>query len=254
MADLSHVIWVGGPAGAGKTTVARRLARRHGLRWYGADTRAWVHRERAAALGVPLPDRGPGHDRYERGTMVLDDVRALPNAPLVVVEGDPILPSLTSAGGHAVWLWPSREVQRARLEQRHPDGIPPRYLATWERMSPVFDGPEPVDGELIIVDALDIEATVLAVATALAPTLDAGPRADSVGDRQAMLRYGNQSIIGQYLSPATKPLTPVSSDVAADFDCECGRQECRNTVRLRVVDARDLAASGRTAILAPGHG
>lgn len=32
--DLPHVLWIGGLAVAGKTTVSRLLARRHGLRWH----------------------------------------------------------------------------------------------------------------------------------------------------------------------------------------------------------------------------
>jgi adenylate kinase family enzyme len=41
------VLWIGGPPGAGKSTVARHLARRRGLRWYQADTHTWTHRDRA---------------------------------------------------------------------------------------------------------------------------------------------------------------------------------------------------------------
>lgn len=39
MYGLTHVLWLGGPPGAGKTTLARRLSRRHGLRWHNADAR-----------------------------------------------------------------------------------------------------------------------------------------------------------------------------------------------------------------------
>lgn len=53
MQDLSQVLWIGGPAASGKTTVGRRLARRNGLRWYSCDTRTWVHRDRAVAAGHP---------------------------------------------------------------------------------------------------------------------------------------------------------------------------------------------------------
>ena len=36
---MGPVVWVGGAPAAGKSTVARALARRYGLRLYGADTR-----------------------------------------------------------------------------------------------------------------------------------------------------------------------------------------------------------------------
>lgn len=50
--DLDHVLWIGGITGGGKTTVARRLAQRWGLRLYSSDNWTWVHRDRAIAAGV----------------------------------------------------------------------------------------------------------------------------------------------------------------------------------------------------------
>ena len=51
MQALRHVLWIGGPPGGGKSSVATRIARRYGLRWYGADTRTWRHRDRALRAG-----------------------------------------------------------------------------------------------------------------------------------------------------------------------------------------------------------
>jgi adenylate kinase family enzyme len=34
---LRHVYWIGGGSGAGKSTIARRLAARYGLRLYATD-------------------------------------------------------------------------------------------------------------------------------------------------------------------------------------------------------------------------
>ena len=66
MASLRHVLWIGGPAGAGKTTIATRLARRHGLRWYNADTQTWAHRDRAIAAGSPAAIRWEAMSPEER--------------------------------------------------------------------------------------------------------------------------------------------------------------------------------------------
>ena len=34
---LGHVYWIGGGSGAGKSTIARRVAERHGLHLYATD-------------------------------------------------------------------------------------------------------------------------------------------------------------------------------------------------------------------------
>ena len=45
---LSHVLWIGGATDSGKSTVAEKLAERHGLQVYHYDRRDLAHHEQLA--------------------------------------------------------------------------------------------------------------------------------------------------------------------------------------------------------------
>ena len=253
--ELPNVLWIGGPAGAGKTTVARLLARRHGLRWYSSDTKTWEHRDRALAAGIKLPDRGPGSQYYDRRPMIIDDLRSLPDSPLIVADG-PLTPSMARSRpeitSQAVWLMPSKEVQHARLRIRHPEGVPPAYLQSWESTVKQF---EETDITRIRVDRLTVAETLSEVERVFAPYLGKGPTARSLEERRALIRYGNQALTAQYLSPSARPLvTVVPGELARTFDCECAAASCDALVELRVSDAAAAVAGVPPEILAPGHG
>jgi shikimate kinase len=47
-AQLSHIYWIGGGSGAGKSTIARRVAAEHGLRLYETDAMMSDHGRRCA--------------------------------------------------------------------------------------------------------------------------------------------------------------------------------------------------------------
>jgi hypothetical protein len=123
--DLSQPVWLGGSACAGKTTLARLLAARHGLALYSTDEAFEAHRRRADERRHPdfrrlmdLPPKrlfappaevqaadllGFYRDEFE---MVLEDLRAL-SAPLLV-EGVGLLPGLVATAApdprRALWL------------------------------------------------------------------------------------------------------------------------------------------------------
>ncbi|MEU3938067.1 hypothetical protein AB0E85_39555 [Streptomyces sp. NPDC029044] len=139
---MRHVYWIGGGSGAGKSTMARRLARRHGWRLYATDDVMADHARRSTATEAPLLHTFMAMDMDERWVhrsprtmldtfhwfrgeafgLIVEDVARMPRETPVVVEGFRLLPHLVepllTAPGHAVWLLPTPDFRRAAFESR----------------------------------------------------------------------------------------------------------------------------------------
>jgi hypothetical protein len=141
-ARLGHVYWLGGGSGAGKSTIARRLAAQHGLRVYATDDAMAGHDGRFTPHEAPLLTSFKAMDMDERwvnrspGVMletfhwfqgelfglIVENLLRLPATPGVIAEGFRLLPHLVepllAAPGHAVWLLPTPQFRRAAFGSR----------------------------------------------------------------------------------------------------------------------------------------
>ena len=142
-ARLRHVRWIGGGSGAGKTTVAGRLAGRHSLRLYRTDDRHAEHAARADPAGTPLLEAFRAMDMDERWAnrspstmletfhwfqgegfdLIVEDLLATARERrLVLAEGFRLLPRLVAPlltdTSQAVWLAPTPEFRRAAFDSR----------------------------------------------------------------------------------------------------------------------------------------
>ena len=138
---LQHVCWIGGGSGAGKSTIARRVAAQYGLRVYATDDAMADHARRTTAEAAPLLGAFMAMDMDERWvnrspqTMletfhwfqgegfdrIVEDLLCLPREP-VIAEGFRLLPRLVapllSEPARAVWLLPTPDFRRAVIEGR----------------------------------------------------------------------------------------------------------------------------------------
>jgi 2-phosphoglycerate kinase len=140
--QLRHVYWIGGGSGAGKSTIARRIATERDLQLYATDDAMADHAQRSTAGDCPLlhqflamdmdqrwVNRSPA-DMFEtfhwfRGegfSMILEDILRLSPERGVIVEGFRLLPHLVkpllAVPGRAVWLLPAPEFRQAVVESR----------------------------------------------------------------------------------------------------------------------------------------
>jgi hypothetical protein len=139
---LRHVYWVGGGSGAGKSTIARRLVGRHGLRLYATDGVMADHASRSTPADSPFLSEFAVMDMDERWVsrspeamletfhwfrgegfgLIVDDLLRLPARPAVIAEGFRLLPHLVgpllAVPGHAVWLLPTPDFRRAAFSSR----------------------------------------------------------------------------------------------------------------------------------------
>jgi hypothetical protein len=270
VAPLGHVLWIGGSPGGGKTSVATRIARRHGLRLYGADTMTWRHRDRALRAGNAAARRWEamtpeqrwvgstpqemleGSLHRERGQMVVDDLRALPASPLVVAEGSTLPAWALSAGiaqrSRAVWLLPTRRFQRATLAGQ---GVAPGPTALYLLLGEVIEREAREHGArtLAVDGSRGVRQTVTAVEELFAEALAEGPRAEAPAERRALLREANEAVASQVRGFYARPWADGDADaVVRAFLCECGDPGCDATVPI------PLGALSSAPVLAPGHG
>ena len=139
---MRHVYWIGGGSGAGKSTIARRLAGRHGWRLYATDDVMADHARRTTAAQAPLlhefmamdmdqrwVDRSPRTMletfhwfRGEAFGLIVEDLARMPTETPVLVEGFRLLPHLVqpllTGPGHAVWLLPTPDFRQVAFRSR----------------------------------------------------------------------------------------------------------------------------------------
>ena len=140
--QLQHVYWIGGGSGAGKSTIARRIAAQHGFRVYATDEVMTDHARRSTPEDSPLLHKFMAMDMDERWVnrsaktmletfhwfqgegfnLIIEDLLGLPREPGVIAEGFRLLPRLVepllSVRDHAVWLLPTPAFRQAVVESR----------------------------------------------------------------------------------------------------------------------------------------
>ncbi|WDV49124.1 hypothetical protein PV963_00610 [Streptomyces coeruleorubidus] len=143
---MRHVYWIGGGSGAGKSTIARRLAERHGWHLYATDDVMGDHARRTTPDEAPLLHEFMAMDMDERWVnrspetmlrtfhwfrgegfgLIVEDLLRMPRETCVVVEGFRLLPHLVqpllTEPGHAVWLLPTPEFRQAAVTNRATPG------------------------------------------------------------------------------------------------------------------------------------
>jgi hypothetical protein len=236
----SSRIWIGGGTGAGKSSTARSLSVRHGLRrfaidsfWYAYDAR-WAQPRKSPDeqwLETPPEVQATEFEETSRRMMrfALDDLAVLPDVP-TVVEGPQILPDLVPAGDQAVFLDPTPEFQRSVLGPRPmPSSDPVRALANRLVKDRLYaDRVAALARECgFPVIVMDGSRNLVADVEELLEVPD-GPE-----DLRAARRWENEATAANIRAWLASPEAP-RQESRHPYACECGRRGCGETVLMSI--------------------
>ncbi|MDX6475196.1 MAG: hypothetical protein QOH95_707 [Gaiellaceae bacterium] len=264
--DLSHVLWIGGGQGSGKSSIALALSREFDLQLYVVDWRTWVHEPRmpktefaTLSMDERWVEATPSRmldwfltTSRHRFRLVLEDLRDLPSSPAAVVEGPQLLPTSVAAvlrdPRHALFLIPQLDAQRERLLARGPipgpsDGVRARINAT-ERDLMIT--------QRIAREAADLRLTALPVDAPLdemvrraaehfRPVVERSPRSVDL----AALRRGENDVLATQVRLYRDSLGALKpEDAPLPFSCECGAPGCSDEIELSLEEYDAISAAG----------
>ncbi len=262
--DPDSTIWLGGGTASGKSTVARVLAGRYGLRCLRIDDFWYAH---DAALKTPFrtPDeqwiamsaenQAAEFEEVSRARMKLatKELEQLPDRPGVLVEGPQVMPDLLVPTAHAIFLVPEQSFQRAHLSRRPMPPTSDTHRALENRIEKdrlhaarIAQLAESCGFPRITVDGSRSSLEIAdAVAALLEPTVCVGGTVDEVAEAR---RWENGVFVENVRSWLASPDAPPRPPTQYGFSCECGTRGCSEIVQLSLARYDALPA-----VLAPAH-
>lgn len=188
---LRNVRWIGGGSGAGKSTIAARVAARHGLEVYSTDKVMPDHARRSTPEDAPslslfaamnMDERWLNRSpetmletfhwyRGEGFRLVVEDLLSEPEQPGIVAEGFRLLPHLVkpllTGPGQAVWLLPTPEFRQHAFESRNglwqiagKTSDPPRALANLLERDRLFTDRLRVEAKDLDLPVVDVDVSL----------------------------------------------------------------------------------------------
>lgn len=229
------MVWIGGAPGAGKSTIARDLARRTDLPLHPVDLWTYAHLERLPPLRPLAEDLAVGPEYAAdafvdiarlRLELVVADVRerGLGDVP-AVVEGPQLFPSMADSVPAAVWLLPDAEQTRRAREERLDRGHLESLLARDAVLTELVRREAAERGRAVIEVSASPDWAV--IARAVEDVLGVLPRLEPGAELSRQRRYENLAACRQGrlwqadIGLAELPPYP--------FACECGASGCTVT-------------------------